>query len=62
MSAPDVPLHRLTLGQRVIYRALEDLLREKASLVPGARLAVRRNMKGELVFAIVAPDFPFSET
>jgi hypothetical protein len=37
------------------YRDMLDLVKKHASLVPNARVAVKENAKGEVVFAIIVP-------
>jgi adenylate kinase family enzyme len=37
------------------YRHLLDLVNKHATLVPNARVAVKENAKGEVVFAIIVP-------
>jgi hypothetical protein len=46
---------KLSLGQQVVYRDLLDLVSRHATLVPGARVAVKENAKGEIVIAIIVP-------
>jgi hypothetical protein len=46
---------KLNLGQQVIYRHLLDLVKTHATLVPNARVAVKENERGEVVFAIIVP-------
>jgi hypothetical protein len=46
---------KLNLGQQVVYRHLLDLVNKHATLVPNARVAVKENSKGEVVFAIIVP-------
>jgi hypothetical protein len=46
---------KLNLGQQVVYRDMLDLVKKHASLVPNARVAVKENAKGEVVFAIIVP-------
>jgi hypothetical protein len=46
---------KLSLGQQLVYRDLLDLVRKHESLVPGARVAVKENPKGEIVIAIIVP-------
>ena len=46
---------KLSLGQQVVYRDLLDLVSRHATLVPGARVAVKENSKGEIVIAIIVP-------
>jgi hypothetical protein len=50
---PMVP--KLSLGQQVVYRDLLDLVKRHTTLVPGARVAVKENAKGEIVIAIIVP-------
>lgn len=45
----------LNLGQKAFLRALEELAKEKADLIKGARVAVKVNARGEVVFAVVVP-------
>ena len=45
----------LTLGQQAFLRELEALAEAKRDLVAGARVAVKRNAAGDLVFAVVVP-------
>jgi hypothetical protein len=46
---------KLNLGQQVVYRDMLELVKKHASLVPNARVAVKENAKGEVVFAIIVP-------
>jgi hypothetical protein len=46
---------KLNLGQQVVYRDMLDLVKKHATLVPNARVAVKENAKGEVVFAIIVP-------
>jgi len=46
---------KLSLGHQVVYRDLLDLVRKHEGLVPGARVAVKENAKGEIVIAIIVP-------
>jgi hypothetical protein len=46
---------KLSLGQQVVYRDLLDLVKRHTTLVPGARVAVKENAKGEIVIAIIVP-------
>jgi hypothetical protein len=46
---------KLSLGQQVVYRDLLDLVRRHETLVPGARVAVKENARGEIIIAIVVP-------
>jgi hypothetical protein len=45
----------LTLGQQVFLRELEALAEAKRDLVAGARVAVKRNAAGDIVFAVIVP-------
>ena len=45
----------LTLGQQVFLRELEALAEAKRDLVRDARVAVKRNAVGDLVFAVIVP-------
>jgi hypothetical protein len=49
---------KLNLGQQVVYRDMLDLVKKHATLVPNARVAVKENAKGEVVFAIVPTPMP----
>ena len=44
-----------TLGQQVVHLELLELVRRHASLLPGARVAVKENASGEVVIAILVP-------
>jgi hypothetical protein len=46
---------RLTLGQQAFLRDLEALAEAKRDLVRNARVAVKRNAEGDLVFAVIVP-------
>ncbi len=46
---------KLNLGQQVVFRDMLDLVKKHASLVPNARVAVKENAKGEVVFVIIVP-------
>jgi hypothetical protein len=45
----------LNLGERAFFNALRELTATNASLLKGARVAVKRNAAGDLVFAVVVP-------
>jgi hypothetical protein len=45
----------LSLGERAFLRELEALAEAKRALVRDARVAVKRNAAGDLVFAIIVP-------
>ncbi len=45
----------LTLGERAFLRELEALAEKKRELLHGARVAVKRNAAGDLVFAVIVP-------
>ena len=45
----------LTLGQQAFLRELEALAEAKRDLVRDARVAVKRNAAGDLVFAVIIP-------
>jgi hypothetical protein len=45
----------LTLGQQAFLRELQALAEAKRDLVAGARVAVKRNAAGDLVFAVIVP-------
>jgi len=45
----------LTLGERAFLRELQALAEAKRALVRDARVAVKRNAAGDLVFAIIVP-------
>lgn len=47
--------HELNLGAQAFLRALQELTASKASLVKSARVAVKRNAAGDLVFAVIVP-------
>lgn len=47
--------HHLTLGERAFLEALRELVKQKASLVPGARVSFKRNAADDLVFAVIVP-------
>jgi hypothetical protein len=49
------PLHELTLGERRFVACPQELTTAQAALVPGARVAWKRNVAGELVIAVIAP-------
>jgi hypothetical protein len=46
---------KLTLGHQVVHRELVDLVRRHEGLLPGARVAIKENAKGEIVIAIIVP-------
>jgi hypothetical protein len=46
---------RLSVGQQVVHLQLLELVRQQAALLPGARVAVKRNDRGEVVIAIIVP-------
>jgi hypothetical protein len=46
---------KLSLGQQVVYRDLLELVRKHSDLLPGARVGVKENARGEIVIAIVVP-------
>jgi hypothetical protein len=46
---------RLSVGQQVVHRQLLELVRQQAALLPGARVAVKQNDRGEVVIAIIVP-------
>jgi hypothetical protein len=46
---------KLSLGQQLVYRDLLELVRKHSDFVPGARVAVKENARGEIVIAIVVP-------
>lgn len=50
-----MPRVELTLGQQAFLRALQALAESKRELVPDARVAVKVNAKGDVVFAVVVP-------
>jgi hypothetical protein len=45
----------LTLGQQAFLRELQALAEARRDLVAGARVAVKRNAAGDLVFAVIVP-------
>ena len=45
----------LSLGERAFLRELEALAEAKRDLVRDARVAVKRNAAGDLVFAVIVP-------
>lgn len=45
----------LTLGERAFLRELQALAEAKQALVRDARVAVKRNAAGDLVFAVIVP-------
>jgi hypothetical protein len=47
---------KLTLGLRVVYNELLDLVERQRELLPGARVGVKENAKGETVLAIIVPN------
>jgi len=47
--------HHLTLGERAFLEALQELVKQKASLVSGARVSFKRNAADDLVFAVIVP-------
>jgi hypothetical protein len=46
---------RLSIGQQVVHRQLLELVRQQAALLPGARVAIKENARGEVVIAIIVP-------
>lgn len=46
----------LSVEQKLVYRRLLELVRKHAAL--DARVAVKKNTKGEVVMAIVVPTVP----
>ena len=49
---------RLSIGQQVVHRQLLELVRQQAALLPGARVAIQENARGEVVIAIIVPATP----
>ena len=47
--------HHITLGQRVFYQALEELVKAKAELIKGADIAMKRKANDDLVIAVIIP-------
>ena len=45
----------LSLGQRVFLEELQTMTQRKQELIGDARVAVKRNAAGDLVFAVVVP-------
>ena len=45
----------LSLGERAFLRELEALAEAKRDLVQDARVAMKRNAAGDLVFAVIVP-------
>lgn len=54
-GAPLVRPVNLTLGQQAFLRELQAPAEAKRDLVAGARVAVKRNAAGDLVFAVIVP-------
>lgn len=54
-GAPLVRPVDLTLGQQAFLRELQALAEAKRDLVRDARVAVKRNAAGDLVFAVIVP-------
>jgi hypothetical protein len=48
-------LHELALGERRFVALLQELATAQATLVPGARVAWKRNAAGDLVIAVIVP-------
>lgn len=54
-SSQAMQRHNLTLGQQAFLRDLRELTERKQELVRDARVAVKRNAAGDLVFAVIVP-------
>jgi hypothetical protein len=52
---------QLTLGQQAFLRDLEALTEQRREFVRDARVAVKRNAAGDLVFAVIVPAVRLSE-
>ena len=46
---------RLSAGQEVVHQELIELVRRHQDAVPGARVTVKENAKGEVVIVILVP-------
>jgi hypothetical protein len=46
---------RLSAGQEAVHQELIELVRRYEDVVPGARVTLKENAKGELVIAILVP-------
>ena len=54
-AVADVPYRDLSLAQRAFLHALQALAAQRADLIRDARVAVKRNAAGDLVFAVIVP-------